>query len=901
MSRIDWSVAAQGEQVFPVLLIAGMPAIFYPDGISVSSVSLASPDAAWWPGSTWSAYAKPWLQLAGDGLRFSERAIPAASQVLDVSEVTIHLSDVDLGATTLFASEASAVGTFLTATVSATASTINVVSTAAFASSGVVYLDQEAIAYSGKTATSFTGCTRGQYGSRATRHLFSDALGTGLGNPQVTDRPVESVGRPATLWLCRVVGGVIVDADLQHYGTIGTGPALQGGGDSLDDGWVLHVDHATKRLAQKIHAQTISIGGYAHPGNLDARTTGVSPTLSGALTPFFLQINDSPSGASAPGLALLTGDDAAPDLGGWHPTRESFVAALNSAAPSTSGTWSAVLTDSSTLNVTFESAPTHNYFFTARAPCCERDYASNEGLTAAPRFFYDFGRMAEAWVPVMASSPVYVSAADYASVPTLPTATGVYYALVMGDDNDRSSRRVARITSAGTSGSAYYLQCSAVTTGATARGSSAGGSGTGAVDGVALWTGGFYGSGFIVTSPTTARLALYVESATWWDALQSIVTALDVEYASVADAIDWARIAEVASAYPSSLSPRREYLVDLSTSVLSILQNEAALNGFAVVMYRGRVAIARVAEFAATEPTANTITTADLDARAASPSYEKGADGIVNVFSVVSPDDGVTVTVTDATSVARYGTQGTITATMPRSLLGIPRDGSRLYAQVYSCAVTTLGPLRYPYRHVGIQLPLSHYDLQVGDLATVTLWRVPDGAGGRGIVEQTAQVIARDVVLYGDAGEGHVGYTLRLNPSGITGYAPAGLVAAGGISGAVLTLDVSTIPTGLSGTGDDAAAFAIGDLVRLVEIDSASPTTSTQHAVTGVGTNSLTLSPAPSATFAGLAASALKVSVVFDTWTVLTAGSRTLQERYAFLGDATGQLDASHVARVFAA
>ena len=75
--------------------------------------------------------------------------------------------------------------------------------------------------------------------------------------------------------------------------------------------------------------------------------------------------------------------------------------------------------------VVFDSAPTHNYFYTARAPCCERDYASNEGLTPAPQFIFNFGRMAEAWVPIMASSPVYVSASDYAAVPPAPSATTV--------------------------------------------------------------------------------------------------------------------------------------------------------------------------------------------------------------------------------------------------------------------------------------------------------------------------------------------------------------------------------------------------------------------------------------------------------------------------------------------
>jgi hypothetical protein len=41
--------------------------------------------------------------------------------------------------------------------------------------------------------------------------------------------------------------------------------------------------------------------------------------------------------------------------------------------------------------------------------------------------------------------------------------------------------------------------------------------------------------------------------------------------------------------------------------------------------------------------------------------------------------------------------------------------------------------------------------------------------------------------------------------------------------------------------------------------------------------------------------------VVYDDWTVITAGNRTEQERYCFLAQADGTLDATHGARVFAA
>lgn len=900
VSRIPWSVAATGEQVIPVLLINGMPLILYPDGVTITGLSPASPDSAWWPGTTygnWTTYAKPWLMLVDDGIRITERALPSATNVLDVSEVTFHISDVDDAATRMFASQDLAIATFITSTVSATDVTISVVDTSAFASSGTLYLDQEAITYSGKTGTTFTGCVRGALGSKATRHIYSVAQGAGMGNPQVTDRPVDFIGRPATLWLALVRSGVIVDVQLEHYGTLGTGPAL-----ADDDAWVLTVDHAIKRMGQTIHANAISIGGYAHPGNLGARTTGISPPDSD-LTPFFLRIADDPT--TSPTLVLLTGDAAAPDLGGWHPTRESFVAALNGITLAT-GTFSASLVDDGSLSISFRSSPPHARFYTARVPCTEQGFASNIGSSAAQDFVYNFGAMSEAWVPIMSASYVYVSATDYASVPAAPASTLASYVLIFGDDNDRSSRRVARIISQGTSGVANYLLCGALTTGATARGSAAGTSGTSAPTGTTIWRGGYYADGFVITEPTTARLGLHVSSSSWVTALRTVVESLATEYACVADAIDFDRMQEVADAYPSPLTPRRDYVVDLNTTVLSMLQNEAALNGFALTMWRGRVSIARVAEFATTETTSASITTDDLCADGPPPGYELGTDGIVNTYTVVSPDDGVTVNYTDQTSHAKYGGQGTITATMPRTILAIPRDGSQLYTQVTAQGIQVLGPLRYPYRHVTIQVPLSKYDLQVGDLATVTLWRVPNGRGGRGITDAVAQVIAREVVLYGDQHEGHVAYTVRLNPANISGYAPTLLVAAGGISGAVVTADTTTFGTGgFAGDGytdGGASTFAVGDKVRLVEIDSTSPTTSTQHTVSAVSGSTISLSPSPSATFATLAAASLKVLVIFDDWTTVDAGANAAtQEKFCFLADLTYALDATHGARIFAA
>ena len=184
----------------------------------------------------------------------------------------------------------------------------------------------------------------------------------------------------------------------------------------------------------------------------------------------------------------------------------------------------------------------------------------------------------------------------------------------------------------------------------------------------------------------------------------------------------------------------------------------------------------------------------------------------------------------------------------------------------------------------------SLYDVQVGDLVSVSsLWRIPNRSGGRGVSSQVAQVVAREVSLYDSEGAGWVAYTMRLNPLNLQGYAPSALVASGGISGAVVTLDTATFGAGgFAGVGTDggASTFVVGDYVRLVEIDNTSPTASTQHTVTAVSGATITLSPSPSAppaTFATLAASALKVMVIYDDWSVVSA--RAGQAKYAFLAD----------------
>ena len=76
--------------------------------------------------------------------------------------------------------------TTLTSNISNSETTIPVASTASFQSAGVIYIGSELISYTGKTATSFTGCTRGQYSTSNAAHV----AGVYVGEAQAATAPV---------------------------------------------------------------------------------------------------------------------------------------------------------------------------------------------------------------------------------------------------------------------------------------------------------------------------------------------------------------------------------------------------------------------------------------------------------------------------------------------------------------------------------------------------------------------------------------------------------------------------------------------------------------------------------------------------------------------------------------
>ena len=116
-----------------------------------------------------------------------------------------------------------------------TLTTITVDDTTDFPTAGKIIIDEEIIAYTGKTSTTFTGCTRGSSDTTATHHLDNAVVTNDSSPPTVTAgefKPSCGVGFYGRMW----VGGVAEEKDVVHYSALLDGDdfTLYAGGGSFD-------------------------------------------------------------------------------------------------------------------------------------------------------------------------------------------------------------------------------------------------------------------------------------------------------------------------------------------------------------------------------------------------------------------------------------------------------------------------------------------------------------------------------------------------------------------------------------------------------------------------------------------------------------------------------------------
>lgn len=871
LHRINWQTAAStGARVGRAILVAGLPWAIVPEGQELTGVTWTDDaDPAWHVGT--SPTCKGWLLMPSEhdtsvpALAWEENASPVQG-TLDVGSLRFWLAATDDAVTATLGARTAQAYTRLVGDHSASVTTITVESTAAFASSGAIFLGRERIAYAGKTSTTFTGCSRGTAGTDARRYVATSGALHRVYEAGAAERLPTLTGRRCTVWLYALsAAGVATDPTLVYDGR------LAGGAGVLESSaWELVVEHAAKALDTETQAPTLYLYGYAHG---DTRRSLVTSRLSsGARVPLLAQWRSSSTTRE-----LTLGRDAGdPDAGGWSESREQYLERWNRASVAGPYGIGAQLLAGNNLQVSARDASNDRRLSTL--------YGWVEARVSDPADEGSFRETANTYAPAGGAMPraclwligeMPLPPAERAKVPTTPTfplsdETGAWWTLTAEGAGGEVTAAI-QDPADGTADpiiAGYGVKL----TGITER----------PEEDVQV-------SQWLITKPTTAKVGLFAKGARWWSVLRyAVLGQIDTLRGSdqLADSIDWDRIATLARSQAPHPT-RRQYVVDLEAPFLDLLRNEAALNGLALATWHGRVSVCAIREAAITEARSGSLTAAHLR-RDEVATVREVTDGLATSYKLNLPHPSEdTITVNDAGAIAESGAGETIEATMPGGVLPPGTDVATpaLHAVVIEVASAVLAPWVRPYQVASWPGDLRLAGVQVGDALELEEWLLPDGEGGRGLSAIVGTVLGKRV----DHDAGTVDLRLRLSPSTVAGYAPSAFVS--GITGAAVTLDTTTIDAaGFGGTYNDdgsarsdggASYFVPGAKVLLIEVDSESPATPYVGEVASVSGAVVTLTGSPGATWETLAASALKVMLVPDDWSTST----TEQRRYAYVAD----------------
>lgn len=859
-------------RIVPVLLIAGIPRVYTPAGVLPTSVAVTpgtTADSLWWPGTSTLTETLPDASTF-DPVRdlLDPAAVWEVYEQLDPvkGEVTVEAMRLELydngdRAGAVLSARNAYPGRLLTADISESALSIPLSSTSGLPASGIACIGRETLVYDSISGLNLVVPTggRGRYGSTARSHVAP-----ALRQPVVTIGGARHPqGRMATVWVCELSasGLVLRNPTLLFTGVVGPGVQLTRAGMR----WSIPLDPMTVAGTARISGREIELWGISHH---------TRPTSESVRTPLYA-LAQGPSSSSE--VFLGPGDDGG--YPGWHPTWQAFAETWQERAATAALTGPRIeLTTGDRVRVTgYWGSGSGLQFLEVGA---EWSTSTETLVGGSPQTWTSSGPPPKAYVPLdgwvtipspddlakIPSTLAYVSPAPYAGTAVLSlvadtvTTEGVSVELLERDGTDSKVRvRLAgRVLESG--GVAY----------------------DGAVS-------------VVVDKPTTARLGVVARGAEAWGALRALalaIAALDGLDAQVLT-IDWDHIALQARQAPLVTIPaRREYRIGPGDdSLLSLLSDELRLRGMVLSVRYGRITGLRYGHFAGTERVAAVIDETDcVDAE-----WELVDQPAPSATAVrYTLPDGGSYQVVDATWVSELGAGETIECGALRHLAS-DLDLSTVRQELTEAAQQVLGPLAEPARHLTLPLTGDFLALQPGDLVSVTHSRVPNFTGGRGIVDDIAQVVAVRRQYFG--GRIRASVEMRLSSEDYSGYAPSVLVAAGGITGAVVTVDVAS-GFGMScfaQDGEDATdGFVTGDVVELCEIGAYTTTvTREQRTVVSVTASTVTLSSAPSAGMIALAATAYRVMLRYAGHGDVTAD----QYPYAFLADSTPELSDGSVDR----
>ncbi len=349
---------------------------------------------------------------------------------------------------------------------------------------------------------------------------------------------------------------------------------------------------------------------------------------------------------------------------------------------------------------------------------------------------------------------------------------------------------------------------------------------------------GFYG--ILLAGSTIVPIRRYA-----WGSVTTFVQALkdqsvnandgDTPFITDADLTTWALQGGVTSTSITS----RQYAFTRPKSVETILAEECKLAAHLMrIESDGRIGIVQLPLVTDVETVdaAHTITDADVITPAGTfgewPGVEPQRDGLITTIQIQEFYDAVADDWTDQPKVyqdpdaiATHKTRGkSPMAITPYSRLSGVVD--RSYGKLLSSRI--LGFFARDYQVITIKVPWTKWAVLCGDAVSLTNRLVPDGLGSRGIVGRRGVVVERRWNLDPKLEDfGTLSIWIAGQPT--TGYAPGAIATALTDHGSNLfTLDVDetddrNIQLSPNHDGLILGHFAVGYAVKLIEVDSVTP------------------------------------------------------------------------------
>ena len=786
--------------------------------------------------------------LSVDGVKISQRA-DLVRATLEAQGVSVKIADVAGKATLAFAQTPSNT-TWLASNAAASTTTINVQSTSGWPSSGYIHVDTECLAYTGKTGTSFTGVTGGQWDTVAQAHYVPD--GGQLRYPQITSTPTVMEGRRARLYVYGAGDSATGDGTQIFLGIVSGEPRMRG------PAWSLSIDPISRILAQELGADLgdpVVPRGIYYPGERDGSWFLVIGRTAGTG-----QLFSDRSLAATRGYVSYPFTQAG-TYESFFETQQAFIDSVNvQLAAATSG-WNVTIrckasgdglyyfeiaqgatADSLYLEL---GTPSYDAHFQTNLVSISEDGPPNVltgsltgNMAANTRYF---------WFP----TPNAAKLDQAGQVPRGMFSTAIERSVsttATGGDSSSPKNRIylggvttisSNVTSvlvdwqdSGGGGEAGTYRLSTSSAGTRYLELLRDEGGTDATD-AHYWTpanlpqirlgrsyslaGGGSLYDFLSALVTNAPAQVNVGS-------QPMIQTTPGPGIAPGD-VDLAGFSAAVATSASSIATDRSFASFSPASIESVLAPELQLIGhFLAFDSYGRLTARRLRLASQTEVGTFAVTKANLLTDDGWPQYERSA---VGKFSTVIVKDGYDpveddytlpqITVRDVSAFGQSPNSRTVTIE-PKSRYVTGR--AIAIEDVMRVAVNVLGIFGGPYAHITLAVPLTgYYAATLGSTVSITTVQLPSSAGVRGMNGLVGLVVSREIDLYA----GRIDLTILTSLANITGYAPSAKVTSQtNVTGNQWSI---TLSSSYFAAGETAANhFAAGDLVRVFQYDTASST-----------------------------------------------------------------------------